>query len=189
MNFILKMFSMTVLLSFFAVHAEDLMINLQPSEKLVVKNGSFSGKYYRHFVRDKDKCAELSLNKNDFKQHKKYKHIAGYNGSFSFMLNVPGTIDNITLKTEIINFADAKERLLQVEYSLDGNNFSALKPQIMKGGKTLFSRTFNLQGKSDRIYFRFLKREKDGKPVSGGQWLLFQYISAEVSGKIIKNEI
>ena len=180
---------MTLLLSFFAVHAEDLMINLQPSEKLVVKNDSFSGKYYRHFVKDKDKCAELSLNKNDFKQHKKYKHIAGYNGSFSFMLNVPGTIDNITLKTEIINFADAKERLLQVEYSLDGNNFSALKPQIMKGGKTLFSRTFNLQGKSDRIYFRFLKREKDGKPVSGGQWLLFQYISAEVSGKIIKNEI
>ena len=64
MNFILKMFSMTVLLSFFAVHAEDLMINFQPSEKLVVKNDRFSGKYYRHFVRDKDKCVELSLNKN-----------------------------------------------------------------------------------------------------------------------------
>lgn len=184
-NFVILFFAV----SLFSVHAEDLMINLKSVEKLVVKDGSFSGKYYRDFIKDKDKCSELSLNKNDLKQHKKYSHIAGYNGNYSLMLSVPGLLDTVTFETQITNFADSKERVLQVEYSLDGGNFIKLAPLAMKGGKTLFKQTFNLQGGSDRVYIRFVKKEKDGKSVSGSQWILFQYISVEVSGKIVKNEI
>ncbi|MBR1965149.1 MAG: hypothetical protein IKA22_00900 [Lentisphaeria bacterium] len=187
-----KIFNFLIVFSFLSVmqiQAADLLINLKRAEKLAVKDGRFSGKYYRHFVDDKDKCAELSLNKNDFKQHKKFKHIAGYNGSYSFMLSVPGMLDEVAVETLITNFADSKERVLQVEYSLDGGNFSKLPPVVMKGGKTLFKQTFNLQRKYDRIYIRFLKQEKDGRAVGSGQWILFQYISAEVSGKILKNEI
>ena len=174
---------MAVFLSALNLCADELMLNLRPVGKIIAQNGKYNVAYSRNFIKDKDRvCSELSLAKNRFYKHKKYGHIAGYNSNYNFMLSVPGSLDKVTVKTDFINFSDGKERVFQVEYSLDGLTFSKLAPIACKGGRTAFAHTFDINGKSDKLQVRFTRLEKNGKPVSGGTLLLFQNIDIEITG-------
>ena len=155
-------------LSVFTLQADELMLNLKPIGKILADNGKFNAKYSRSFVNDKDKViSELSLNKGRFYTHKKHKHISGYNADYSFMLTVPGNLNKVAVETDITNYSDGRERILEVEYSIDGMTFSKLAPVVFKGGNTVFKHTFDIQGKSDRLQVRFSRREKNEKRVLG----------------------
>ena len=179
-----KLFTiLAVVLSALALQADELMLNLKPVSKIIAVNGRYNLQYSRSFISDKDKViSELSLNKGRFYTHKKHKHISGYNADYSFMLTVPGNLNKVAVETDITNFSDGRERILEVEYSVDGTVFSKLAPVVFKGGNTVFKHTFDIQGKSDRLQVRFSRREKNGKSVSSGLLLLFRNISISVEG-------
>ena len=133
---------------------------------------------------------EFLITEKNIRKHAKIKHIRGYNGNLSFLVQAPGEIKQLDVSGVIANFPDSIEREAALSYSLDGLTFVVADKKLFggkKGSKVVVGSIVNLPKNNGIIHLKFERFYKKGD--RNGQYgnILWQKFNFKFTGIIDKS--
>ena len=156
-----------------------------PGEFLTQTGDRWEIHYQRHFTGSSLPAwaGELKLNPKAWKSHPRHPHICGYNGDITVRLQLPGNLNEVKIEAVCANYADRKQRAVQLAYSLDGVEFIPAAKARYGTGEVKASAMRRLEGQAgSEIWLRFSRILEKGDSVGLHSYVVFKSIALSLSG-------